>query len=780
MNEIKTPEMKPNPRPKRQWPGLPFWISMGLLGAVSGVLAFVPLLNLLGYEYCAALSLMVSLTAGPVAIGAARRRQSVFSERAKPGRVVLSVYLAGLVHNLSLLVLPLAIILLNMLRVPNCNITVGFWFFLLLPVATSVICTSWGTAIGLIVRRRFLGGLTYAIVWLGLALFYFFEFWVGPQMDSFNQLTGWVAGPIFDEVVEPGLALFFSRIHGLLWAFVVLGAIATFMDPHLNKLRPGVMLRNRTSLAVTGICAIFALTLWGFATQAGFGRSLSAVENVLSKTTRTAHFVIYHDPNLTKEKTCLLAKDHEFRFYQVEKIIGPQILPPIKSYVFPSADSKRRLAGAGHTQYAKPWQYSMYLNGANFPHPIMKHELTHVMAAGFGSWPFRASGSTFIWPNVGLLEGLAVAIEWPARKYDPHLWSAAQRRTGQAPDIRSLFDPLGFWSKAPRRSYILAGSFVRFLLDNYSLQRFRRAYHSGQLDGSYEKSQEQLIQEWEKYLDGLELSQVVTEAARDKFSRPSIFQRTCAHEVSALRFQISTLLAHKKFEEAAEVTQTILGYLPDDPASLQLLAEIRRQENKFEVALEILLQLVKREDLGSAHKARLRDRIADLLIKVQRPEEAKDHLLKLLAAHIDDARDRVALIKLEALEMSQAGNKVLAFLEEGKINVGTLLTLREAADMKKHWAAIWYLIGRQLYNRELFTQSIPYFKRAGQTGFSHAVLAAENLRLLILAYYHTKQHQKASELLAVIVQYPRHQGELLWATDWLERIEFERNFNACE
>jgi len=753
---------------------------MGLLGAVSGLLAFVPLFNLLGYEFCAALSVIVSLTAGPVAIGIAQRRQSVLSEQAQPGKVVLSVYLAALVHNLILLILPLAIILLNALRVLNCNITVGLWFFILLPVATSIVCTAWGTAIGLSIHRRFLGGLIYAIVWLGLALFYFFEFWFGPQMDSFNQLTGWVAGPIFDEVVEPGLALFLARLHGLLWAIVVLGATATFMDPHLNKLRPGVILRNRSALAVTVTCAILALTLWGFDTQAGFGRSLGAVEDVLSKTTKTAHFIIYHDPDLSEEKVCLLAHDHEFRFHQVEKVIGPQILPPIKSYVFPNAASKRRLAGAGQTQYVKPWQYSMYLNGADFPHPIMKHELTHAMSAGFGSWPFRASASTFIWPNVGLLEGLAVAVDWPAKKHDPHLWSAAQRRTGQAPDIRSLFDPLGFWSKSPRRSYILAGSFVRFLLDNYSLERFRQAYYSGRLEGFYEKSQEQLIQEWEKYLDGLELSPVVTETARDKFSRPSIFLRTCAHEVSALRFQISQLLAHKKFKEAAEVTQTILSHLPDDPVSLQLLAEIRRKEDKFEVALEILLQLVEREDLGSAHKARLRDRIADLLVKVQRPEEAKEQLQKLLAAHLDDARDRVALIKLEALEMDQAGDRVLAFLAEGKVDIGTLLILREAAYMKKQWAVIWYLIGRQLYNRELFVQSIPYLERAGQAGFSHGVLAAENMRLLIRAYYHTKQHQRASGLLAVLVQYPRHQGELLWAIDWLERIEFERNFNACE
>jgi hypothetical protein len=206
-------------------------VGLGLLLVAALVLAFVPLFNLLGYEFCAALSLAVSITAGPVAIGAVRRRATVLPQDARPHWIVARAYTRGLLLNLAGLVLPLAVILLNALRVKNCNLGVGFLFFLLLPVATAVVCSAWGTAVGFLVRRNFLGGLAYAALWVAVALYNLWEFWAGPQMDSYNQLIGWMAGPILDEVVQPDGTLLLSRIHGLMWAGLLLSATGCVRVP---------------------------------------------------------------------------------------------------------------------------------------------------------------------------------------------------------------------------------------------------------------------------------------------------------------------------------------------------------------------------------------------------------------------------------------------------------------------------------------------------------------------------------------------------------------------
>ncbi len=769
--------MNPDPpaqtRPERTLPGPSFWAGAGLLLVAAGILAFVPLFNLLGYEFCAALSLLVSITAGPVAIGAARRRAMFLFPDTRPHRAVVRVYLRALLLNLATLVLPLAIILLNALRVQNCNLGVGLLFFLLLPVATAAICSAWGTAVGFLVGRKFLGGLGYAALWAFVALYNLAEFWAGPQMDSYNQLMGWLAGPIMEEVIQPDGVLLLSRIHGLMWGGLMLSAVAGFFDPGTNRLRPARLAGNLRLLVPIGFFALAALALLCFGTSLGYARSDGAVESELCGTIRTEHFVIHHHPDLPPAKAELLASDHEFRLGQIEASLGPLDLPVIHSYVFKSGARKRPLTGAGRTQFAKPWKYSMYLNGATFPHGTLKHELVHVVGAAFGTWPFGASARWAFWQNVGLIEGLAVAVDWPARKFSPHTWSAAQRRIGKAPDLRSLFDPVGFWTKPARRTYILAGSFARFLLDRYGPERFRRAYHQGGLEGHYPRSPEELIGDWENFLDGLRLPPGVLESAGEKFSRPSLFKRTCAHEIAALSARAHTHLARGRIDAAAEAAGAILGHLPGDPDALALLAEIRAREEKPQEAAGILEELIEREDLDGARKNRLQGRLADILALGGRLPEARLRYVSLLNAHLDDATDRLVIAKLESLQKGAAGRKVLQFLVEGRVDLSTILDLREAAEANPHWGLPWYLIGRQLYNREMFEPALGYLRRAASVGLLRPELAAENLRLLAVACYHTGKLDRAASALYPLVLYPRHEGELLWALDWLERIGFE-------
>src|SRR5512136_619659 len=73
-------------------PGPSFWAAMVLQLGLGIALAFTPLLNLLGYEFCVAVSLLCSLTAGPVAIGVARRRPAALDPSARPGGVIAGLY----------------------------------------------------------------------------------------------------------------------------------------------------------------------------------------------------------------------------------------------------------------------------------------------------------------------------------------------------------------------------------------------------------------------------------------------------------------------------------------------------------------------------------------------------------------------------------------------------------------------------------------------------------------------------------------------------------------
>src|SRR5690606_33050047 len=107
---------------------------------------------------------------------------------------------------------------------------------------------------------------------------------------------------------------------------------------------------------------------------------------------------------------------------------------------------------------------------------VMGHELVHVFSREFGMPVLNAS------PKVGLVEGLAVALEPPDGRPGVHEQvSAAMVRNvaGQSDGSRitenlvARLSPVGFWTGRGAVSYTVMGSFVKFLIDSYGAEPFK-------------------------------------------------------------------------------------------------------------------------------------------------------------------------------------------------------------------------------------------------------------------------------------------------------------------
>src|SRR5690606_36972577 len=104
-------------------------------------------------------------------------------------------------------------------------------------------------------------------------------------------------------------------------------------------------------------------------------------------------------------------------------------------------------------------------------HQVLRHELAHVVAGEFGDPLFgvaarRVLGLPLAF-NVGLIEGIAVAADWPdhfVRPLTPHQSVKAMLELGVAPPVEKLLST-GFFQFSAARSYTVAGSFLRFLLE---------------------------------------------------------------------------------------------------------------------------------------------------------------------------------------------------------------------------------------------------------------------------------------------------------------------------
>ncbi len=139
--------------------------------------------------------------------------------------------------------------------------------------------------------------------------------------------------------------------------------------------------------------------------------------------------------------------------------------------------------GAAGTEYAKPWLGEIHLADAPLPHPLLRHELVHAIAAPLAPGPLHVPARAGVLVSAGLVEGLAVALEVPRGAWTVHEWSRAARDLGLLPDVARIVGPAGFWTQAPARAYTAAGSFLAFLLERHGAAAVARAYGTGDLAG---------------------------------------------------------------------------------------------------------------------------------------------------------------------------------------------------------------------------------------------------------------------------------------------------------
>ena len=258
----------------------------------------------------------------------------------------------------------------------------------------------------------------------------------------------------------------------------------------------------------------------------------------------TKHFVIHLPADtLSEEERVSIAAEHEFRLAQVLEAFSLPDEVPIESFLYPSIDERKRLIGAGTTSIAKPWRREIHLLRGSYEQ-VLKHELVHVVAGRFSPTIIRASFST------GLVEGLAMAVEWDWGNRTLHQYAAAMHAAGFAPEIRSLMGFAGFARQAPSVSYVLAGSFCRHLIDRFGMRTMTALYGGASLEDLTGSDLEALIAEWRSFLGGVPLTEEDLEAVEVFFRTPPVFDRVCARVVARWTREARQALEAGDAEEA--------------------------------------------------------------------------------------------------------------------------------------------------------------------------------------------------------------------------------------
>ncbi len=534
-------------------PLLKFRTSAILYLVVSLVCTQLPLLNYLGYEFSVVIALLGTFVAGFLTITSVRQSYTLITNSQQPTAAVLSSFKQSLLLNLSLLIIPLAVMLTNAFFVKNCSLLEGFVFFLLIPVVSVVF--SWALGFFCAVHYGWAKTAFVAIVLITfaevLAVGYF-----TPAIFSYNFFYGYFPGLTYDEVLGIGRPLVLFRIltlilaAALVWMTTLILANTSVGNTSWKKGAAllNAMIQGKSVFVTAGIATLVILTWW-FRGELGFDSSSRYIRKQLGERLATEHFIIFYSKeSYDEDEMQWIAAEHEFRLKQISDAFvlpfkGEPKAQKIESYIYPSSEIKQRLMGAGNTNIAKPWSGQIHITKQSLD-ATLKHELVHVLAAPFGLPIIKASVST------GLVEGLAEAIDWRFGNRTLHQYAAAMHKAGVAPEIRGLMLFTGFASQSSSISYVLAGSFCRYLIDTYGMRKMMLLYRTNEYEALYHKSLDALITDWKGFLEGIPVAENDFAAVDVLFRRPPIFKKVCARVVAARNAEARKLLAEKNYADA--------------------------------------------------------------------------------------------------------------------------------------------------------------------------------------------------------------------------------------
>jgi hypothetical protein len=691
-----------------------------LLAILALVLAFVPLFDVLGYDFSFALGMAAAFACVDVGQGAASRARA-----GSPGVPETPAALARIIGTaaagaLALLVVPLALSLANGLRVRNCSLLSGLGFFALLPLSTALFASTAGVLAGVLAPRR--GRLlawalpVVSLAWTGWRLY------ADPAVFAFDPFGGFFPGPIYDEALRPPARLVHFRLANLVW---IGGAVALAMAAVGRGRNPRRWRLKGLAVAVPLVAAGVALFVERGAL--GFHVRRSDLEAVLDRTLRTEHFVVHYASSAGKTPTdlALVAEDLEFRYAQLVETLGVEPAGPVTVWDFPSADVKKALVGAGHTLYAKPWTREIFLQTDRFPAGHLRHELAHVFAGAFGD-PFFGIAFAWRWHGplpvptlaMGLVEGVAEAADTsnPDGAATIHQEAAAMIADGLAPPVASVVGA-GFTAQSGARAYTIAGSFTAFLLETRGAERLRALYRSaGNFSDVYRTPLANLEEEWRRYL----AKQTVTERDRarasEHFRRPAIFKKVCARELAA-RVAEARSLERVAPARAVRLLEETCRDDPHEPTFRLELAQARAFAGERRAALEGLGRLAADADVTRPLHAAASNLAAEIHFHAKDYANAVAEQRRVLELATEDGDRRLATAKLRALE-TQSGRDTLgralfgdALGGAGADAVLTFHLLNEYARLHPGDRIGPYLVGRQLLTRAP-AQALPYLRRA--------------------------------------------------------------------
>ncbi|MDP4193971.1 MAG: hypothetical protein Q8940_02925 [Bacteroidota bacterium] len=547
-----------------------FITALILLFAVDIILLNFPLTNILGYEYSASNAIIITLLSGFYAIHLLKKDIFLLGKED-----ILSFLGQILRANIYFQVLPFLLSFVAAIFVRNCSFLHGILFYIVLTLPASIIGTSLALAAYFLIPK--FPRIVFSVLFLIILFSPIFEIYFNPQIYFFNSIIGYYPGTIYDESLSVSFKLVIYRLLNLLF-FCSIGLWA------LRSISSRKQFSLRNVLLFAGVIVVVSGIFVSLESPLGYATTESRMKSELSGNLETDHFSIYFDKKIGRTYVENLALLHEYYYQEVVHYLNAEPKGKITSFLFLNSAQKKELLGSAEADVAMPWKYQIFINFDNYDETL-KHEIAHCVSASFGVTPFRISSGF----NPALLEGIATAADNRYNYNTIDYMASLAYNNGYRFPIETLFQSLNFFGQTSSLSYIYAGSFIKFLIERYGIERFKRIYRGEAYASVYDKSLSDLGREYYYYIGGQNLALNRKDEANFYYGRPTIFKKVCARYMAKKVEDGWQLYNSGDYNKSKELFEYLLNYSDSYQPLLGYIYSLRKL-NDAAMALAILNQ----------------------------------------------------------------------------------------------------------------------------------------------------------------------------------------------
>jgi len=320
------------------------------------------------------------------------------------------------------------------------------------------------------------------------------------------------------------------------------------------------------------------------------------------------------------------------------------------------------------------------------------------------------------------------------------------------------------------------GSFSRYLIDTYGIEKFKVLYKTGDFS-VYNKSLGELNSEWRSFLDSIDMPEDVYVLAEYRFSQPSIFQGKCPRKVAALKAEGLKEYKDRDFYKAREIFIEALSIDKNDPMLIDSLAYcyyFNKDYEKLNLLVDSELSLPKvDEDI-------LQNLRGNALWQEGQVEESESVFRTILSHPIPDNLERELELKISAINAGGTIEEGVKSFFSTRDELIQITELEEIIRQFPYYSPPYYLLGRIFYNNREFYRAAEYLKESEELGLPSRKLQLENLRLLGISLFATGDNSGAIKRFRRII-FIEPKGTLAdYAGDFIERSNWVGNRNLNE